>query len=81
MLDVKVVIFAENINEAFAHISIDATLDRIINRGDATFYFKENIKEPFGVGIEMLPMGDKHIISNGLVAMIHCLLECWYVLG
>lgn len=75
MHDLETVMFAENINEAFTHISINPTLDGIIDRGDPPFNLKENIEEPLGIGIKMLPMGDEHIVAYGLVAMIHCLLE------
>jgi hypothetical protein len=75
MLDVKVVIFAENINEPFAHIAINATLDGIIDGRDTTFDLKKDIKEPFGVGIKMLPMGYEHVITHRFVAVIHRLLE------
>jgi len=73
-------VFAKNIDKAFAHVAIDAALDRVINRRNAFFNLKKNIEEPFGIGVKVFPMGDKHIIANGLVAMVHCLFEGWYVL-
>lgn len=81
MFDMQVVVFAEDINEAFAHITINTALDRIIVGGNTTLNLKEDIKEPFGIGIEVLPMGDKHIVANGLVAMVHRLLKSRDILG
>ena len=63
------------IDKAFAHITIDTTLDRIIDRRNTTFNLKENIEKPFGIVVEMLPVGDKHIVANGFVAMVHCLFK------
>lgn len=75
MFDAQMIVLTENIDESFAHITIDTALDRIIDRRNTTFNLKENIEKPFGIGVEMLPMGDKHIVANGLVAMIHCLFK------
>ena len=36
----KLIVFAENINEAFAHISIDTTLNGIVDGGDTTLDFE-----------------------------------------
>ena len=36
----KMVMFTENINEAFTHISINPTLDGIVNGGDPPFNLK-----------------------------------------
>jgi hypothetical protein len=80
VFNAEVIVFTENINQTLAHITINPTLDGIIDRGDPPFNLKENIEEPLGIGIKMLPMGDEHIVAYGLVAMIHCLLEGWYVL-
>lgn len=76
----KIVMFTEDINEAFTHISINSALDGVIDRRNAPLHLKEDVEEPFRIGIEVLPVGDKHVIANGFIAMIHCLLEGWYVL-
>ena len=47
MYDAEVMAFAKDINEAFAHIAIDAALDGIIDGRNAPFHLKENVKEPF----------------------------------
>ena len=47
MFDAKLVVLAKDINEAFAHIAIDAALDGIIDGRYVPFDFKENVKEPF----------------------------------
>ena len=46
VLDAEMIMFTENINQPFAHVAIDTALDGVIDRGNATFYFKENVKEP-----------------------------------
>ena len=70
----------ENIDKTFAHIAINAALDRIFNGWDSPFHFKKNIEKPFGVGVEMLPMGNEHMIADGFVAVIHSLFKGWDIL-
>ena len=60
----QMMVLAENINKTFAHITIDAALYRIINRWNAMLYLKQDIKEPFRIGIKMFPMGNEHIVTN-----------------
>jgi len=40
VLDMKMMMFAEDIDKPFAHIAIDTALDRIVNRGDTAFNLK-----------------------------------------
>ena len=40
VLDMKMMMFAENVNKPFTHIAIDAALDRIVNRGDTVLNLK-----------------------------------------
>ena len=80
MLNQKVVMFAEYVDKTFAHITIYPALDGIINGWHSSFYFKKNIEEPFRIGIEMLPMGYKHIIPHSLVTMIHRFFKSWNIL-
>lgn len=47
VFDAEVMVFAKDINEALAHIAVNATLDRISNRGNAPFHLKEDVEEPF----------------------------------
>ena len=47
VLDMKMMMFAENVNKPFAHIAVDATLDWIINGGNTTLYLKEDVEKPF----------------------------------
>ena len=76
----EIILFTENINQPFTHVAINTALDGVIDGRDAPFYFKENVKKPFGVGGEMLPMGNEHIIADRLVAVIHCLFKGGYIL-
>ena len=75
VLDAEMIVFAENINQPFAHVAIDTALDGVINRGNPPFHLKKNIKEPLGIGVEMLPTGDKHVVAYGFVTVIHRLLK------
>ena len=61
VFDTKLIVFAEYINETFAHVSINTALYRVINGGHFPLYFEKNIEQPFGIGVEMLPLGDKHV--------------------
>ena len=47
VLNVKFVMFAKDINQSFTHIAINTALDRVVNRRNTSFDFKENIEEPF----------------------------------
>ena len=40
VLDMKMMMFAENVNKPFTYIAIDAALDRIVNRGDTVLNLK-----------------------------------------
>ena len=71
---------AEYVNEAFTHISIYTALNWVVNRWHPSFYFKKDIKEPLRIGIEMLPMGNKHIVAYRLIAVIHRFFKGRYIL-
>ena len=71
---------AKHVYEAFTHITIDTTLNGVVDWGDATLDLEKNVEEPFGIIIEMFPVSNKHIISNGYVTVIHSLFKSRYVL-
>ena len=75
MLDTELMMFTEHVDEALTHITVDTALDGVVNRWNAALNLKENVKEPFGIGIEMLPVGDEHIITDSGVAVVHRLLK------
>ena len=54
---------AKNINESLTHIAIDATLDRVVNRRNTAFNFKQDVEKPLGIGVEVLPMGNEHVVA------------------
>lgn len=44
--DLQMMVLAKDVDESFTHISINATLDWIIDRGYTAFYFKKNVEKP-----------------------------------
>ena len=46
VLDMKMMMFAENVNKPFTHIAIDAALYRVVYRRDMALNFEKNVKEP-----------------------------------
>ena len=75
MLNAQVVVLTEDVDEAFAHVSVDATLYGVVDWRYAALYLKKDIKKPSGILVEVLPVGNKHVIANGLVAVVHGFLE------
>lgn len=75
VLDVQVMVLTKDVDETLAHVAIDAALYGVVDWRYPTLYLEENVKEPSGILIEVLPVSNKHVIANGLVAVVHCLLE------
>ena len=80
MLDTKLMMFTEHVDETLTHITVDTTLDGVVNRWNAALDLKKNVKKPFGIGLEMLPMGDEHIVTDGGIAVVHRLLKSGNIL-
>ena len=66
---------AEHIDEAFAHIAIDAALYGIINGWHSFLDFEKNIEKPFRVGLKVMPVRNEHVVAYGRVALVHGLFK------
>ncbi len=47
MLNMQMIMFTENSNKSFAHISIDPTLDGVVDRRYLALYLEKDVEEPF----------------------------------
>ena len=63
MFNAKMNVLAKDIDKPFTHVAIYAALDGIINRRDAPFHLKKNIEEPLGIGLEISPMCNEHVVA------------------
>ena len=75
VLDAQVMVLTKDVDETFAHVAIDAALYRVVDWRHAALYLKKDIKKPSGILVEVLPVGNKHVIANGLVAVVHGFLK------
>ena len=75
MMDTEMVVTTKDIDETLAHVSVDATLYRVVDGRYTALNLEEDVEKPFRIGIEMFPMGDEHIIAYGFIASVHSLLE------
>ena len=71
----------EDVDETLAHVAIDTALYRVVDWRHTALYLKKDIKKPSGILVEVLPVGNKHVIANRLVAVVHGFLEGRQILG
>lgn len=75
VLDAQVMVLTKDVDETLAHVAIDAALYGVVDWRYAALYLKKDIKKPSGILVEVLPVGNKHVIANRLVAVVHGLLK------